>query len=273
MGSKSTLANYIMGKSNFKKYFKSIYFSSTLMILISILSQLFFPDQFFFWNHTISSQGSVLKNPIGNFIWRSGIVIIALLKFPDVMFISKRLESGSKKLSQISKMVGLISSTGFVFVAIFPEEIKPIHGISAFICFFGYFIMINLNLVIISSELKNKNSPSYAHLIKNRNKIRVLYVVLNIGFFFMVISSIFKDFNMFFPLWEWFFLFSLMLWFLMFPTFIVCSKEIVIFEIKSSELTRRIKSKVSQIFILVLNTFVFSYNLQMKNSLESSIFK
>ena len=124
MGSKPTLANFIMGKSNSKKYFKSIYFSSMLMISISILSQLFFPDQFFFWNHTISSQGSVLKNPIGNFIWRAGIVIIALLKFPDVMFISERLESGSKKLSQISKMVGLIASTGFVFVAIFPEEIK-----------------------------------------------------------------------------------------------------------------------------------------------------
>jgi len=273
MLSKPTLTNFVKGKSDSKNYFKSIYFSSALMIFISILSQLLFPDNFFFWNHTISSQGSILKNPIGNFIWRSGIIVIALLKFPDVMFISKRLESGSKNLSQMSKMVGLIASTGFVFVAFFPEELKPIHGISAIICFFGYFIMINLNLVIISSELKNKNSPSYAHLIKNRDKIRVLYAVLNIGFFFMVISSTFKVFSVFFPLWEWFYLFSLMLWFLLFPTLIECGKEIVIFEIKSNELTKRIKSKVSKIFILVLTTFVFSYNLQKKNSLESSIFK
>lgn len=264
MLSKLTLTNFITGKSNSKNYFKSIYFSSTLMIFISILSQLFFPNQFFFWNHTISSQGSVLKNPIGNFIWRSGIVIIALLKFPDVMFISKRLESGSKKLSQISKMVGLISSTGFVFVAIFPEEIKPIHGISAFICFFGYFIMINLNLVIISSELKNRNSPNYHHLITNRDKIRFLYILLNIGFFFMVFSSLFKVFSGFFPLWEWFYLFSLMLWFLMFPTFLEPDKEIVIFEFKSSEITSKLRSKVLQMSLLTITNFIFSFKMQKK---------
>jgi hypothetical protein len=189
------------------------------------------------------------------------------------MFISKKLELVSKKLSQISKLFGLIASTGFVFVAVFPEEMKPIHGISAIFCFFGYFIMINLNLVIISSELKNKNSPNYPNLIKNRDKIKVLYTMLNSGFFFMVISSIFKVFSVFFMLWEWFYLFILILWFLMFPTFIERGKEIVIFEINSSELTKRIKSKVSQIFILGLTTFIFSYNLQKKNSLESSIFK
>jgi len=272
MFSKPTLINFITGKSLSKNYYKSIYFSSTLMISISILSQLFFPDQFFFWNHTISSQGSVLRNPIGNLIWRSGIVIIALLKFPDVMFISKKLESDSKKLSQISKIVGLIASTGFVFVAVFPEELKPMHGISAFICFFGYFIMMNLNLVIIGLELKNKNSPNYAHLIKNRDKLRVLYTVLNCGFFSMVVSSIFKVFRVFFPLWEWFYLFSLILWFLMFPTFIERGKEIVIFEIKSGEIKKKIKSRMSQSFF-VITTFVFSFNIQKKKPLNFSIFK
>lgn len=264
MLSKQSLTNFITGKSKSKNYLKSIYFSSTLMIFISILSQLLFPDQFFFWNHTISSQGSILKNPIGNFFWRSGIIIIALLKFPDVMYISKKLESVSKTLSQKSKLFGLIASTGFVFVAIFPEEFKPIHGISAFICFFCYFIMINLNLIIISLELKNKNSPNYHHLIKNRDKIRFLYILLNIGFYFMVISSLFRSFSVFFPLWEWFYLFSLILWFLMFPTFIEQGKEIVIFEIKSSNITSKIRSKVSQMSLLVLINLVFSFNLQEK---------
>ncbi|MHA1561739.1 MAG: hypothetical protein ACTSPA_06395 [Promethearchaeota archaeon] len=231
------------------------------MIFISILSQLLFPGQFFFWNYTISSQGSILKNPVGNFIWRSGIIIIALLKFPDVMFISKRLESVSKELMQISKIIGLIASIGFVLVGVFPEELKLLHGISAFVCFFGYFIMINLNLVIICLELRNKNSPNYRYLLKIREKIRFLYILLNIGFYFMVLSSIFKVFSRFFPLWEWFYLFSLMLWFLMFPTFIEQGKETIIFEIKSNVITSKIISKVSQVSLLVLTHFIFSFNL------------
>ncbi len=264
MLSKPTLIKFIIGKSNSKIYFKSIYFSTTLMISISILSQLFFPDNFFFWNHTISSQGSVLRNPIGNIFWRSGIIIIALLKFPDMMFISNKLKSISNNLSEISKACGLIATTGFVFIGVFPEDIKPLHGICAFVCFFGYFIMINLNLVIISLELKNKNSSNYHYLIKNRNKIRILYILLDIGFFFMVISSIFESFSAFFPLWEWFYLFCLILWFLMFPTFLEHDKEIVVFEVKSSNFAQRIKSRVSQVSFLVLTNFIFSFSLQNK---------
>ena len=220
MLSKPTLEKFITGKSTSKHYFKSIYFSTILMISISILSQLLFPDQFYFWNHTISSQGSILQNPIGQFFWRSGIIIIALLKFPDVMFISKRLCSVSNDLAEKSKIFGLIALVGFVFLGIFPEEVNPLHGISAFVCFFGYFIMINLNLVILSLELKNKYSSNYKHLVKNRDKIRFLYILLDLGFFFMVVSCSVQPFQNFFPLWEWFYLFCLILWFLMFPTFI-----------------------------------------------------
>ncbi len=266
MLSKLTLENFIAGKSNTKNYFKSIYFSTILMISISILSQLLFPDQFFFWNHTISCQGSVLQNPIGQIFWRSGIIIIALLKFPDVMFLSKKLESVSKRLSQISKACGLLASTGFVFVGIFPEEIKPMHGICAFVTFFGYFIMMNLNLVIIGLELKNKNSPNYHHLIKKRQKIRLLCILINIGFYFMIISSVFEIFSEFFPLFEWFYLFCLMLWFLMFPTFIESDKEIVVFEIKSGEIAQRIKSSVSQVSFLVLSSLILLSNYKKKIS-------
>ena len=219
MLSKSTLEKFILGKSNSKNYLKSIYFSTTLMISISILSQLLFPDNFFFWNHTISSQGSILKNPIGNFIWRSGIIIIALLKYPDVMFISNKLESVSKKITKISKVFGLIASTGFVFVAIFPEEIKPLHGISAFICFFGYFIMINLNLVIIGLELKNKNSPNYQHLILIRDKNRIHEISIHFADTEIARSPFVEPFMEMFPIWKWFYLFCLILWFLLFPSF------------------------------------------------------
>ena len=76
--------------------------------------------------------------------------------------------------------------------------------------------MINLNLVIIGLELKDKKSPNYRYLVKNRQKIRFLYIVIDIAFFFMLVSSIFETFSTFFPLWEWFYLFSLILWFLMF---------------------------------------------------------
>jgi len=221
------------------------------MISISILPQLLFPDSFFFWNHTISSQGSILKNPIGNFIWRSGIIIIALLKFPDVMFIGNKLESVSKEITTMSKVFGLIASTGFVLVAIFPEEIRPLHGICAFICFFGYFIMINLNLIIIGLELKNKNSPNYQHLIKNCDKIRLLYILLDLGFIFMVISSFIESVMGMFPLWEWFYLFCLILWFLIFPTFLEQGKEIVVFEMKTSNIVKWIKSGVAQMSLFV----------------------
>ena len=117
--------------------------------------------------------------------------------------------------------------------------------------------MINLNLIIISLELKNKNSLNYHHLIKNRDKIRFLYIFLNTGFFFILLSSVFKVFNGFFPLLEWFYLFSLMLWFLMFPTFIVQGKEIVIFELKTNEISNNLRSKVSQMSLLVLINLFF----------------
>jgi len=262
MLSTPTLEKFVAGKSDSKNYIKSMYFSTVLMISVSILSQLLFPDNFFFWNHTISSQGSILRNPVGNIFWRSGIIVITLLKFPDVMYIFKKMESMSKDLAKKSKACGLIASVGFFFVGVFPEEIKPFHGISAFVCFTGYFIMINLNLVIIGLELKDKKSPNYRYLVKNRQKIRFLYILINIGFFFMLVSSIFNTFSAFFPLWEWFYLFSLILWFLMFPTFIEHDKEIVVFEIKSSEITKKIRSRVSLMSLLVLSSFIFSLNLQ-----------
>ena len=63
-----------------------------------------------------------------------------------------------------------------------------------------------------------------------------------------------------------------MLWFLMFPTFIEHGKEIVVFEIKSGEITSRIRSKVSQISLFVVANFVFSFN-QQRNLLENLLQK
>ena len=132
--------------------------------------------------------------------------------------------------------------------------------------------MINLNLVIIGLELKNKYSPNYNNLIKNRQKIRFLYILLDIGFFFMILSSIFENLKGFFPLFEWFYLFSLMLWFLMFPTFIERGKEIIVFEIKSGEIAKRIKSRVSQVSLFVMTNIIFALNSQ-RNLFENFIHK
>ncbi len=82
----------------------------------------------------------------------------------------------------------------------------------------------------------------------------------------MILSSVFKNLKGFFPLFEWFYLFSLMLWFLMFPTFIGRGKEIVIFEINASEISSRIKSKVSQVSLFVMASLIFTFNLQKKSS-------
>ena len=131
--------------------------------------------------------------------------------------------------------------------------ISPFYLKSEFQCDFIYYYYLT--------------SDDSGRLTLAKKKLSFLYIVLNSGFFFMVVSSIFKVSSKFFPLWEWFYLFSLILWFMMFPTFIEQGKEIVIFEIKSSEIKNKISSKFKQVSLLVLTVFIFSFKRAEKNHL------
>ena len=135
-----------------------------------------------------------------------------------------------------------MGALGFIMVGIFPSNINIPHLTGAFIVFFGYYLIANIDLIILirnrkrSKELRSK--PSY---------LGIFYIVFNliaIQFCFNVIlasnypNHILHSYGYFSSsLWEWIFFLAIMSWSLVY--FI------------SNNRTRQYKSKILNPFFAI----------------------
>jgi len=143
--------------------------------------------------------------------------MIGILQIPFSMKLFQKEEKGDSKVKKISRSISLFGALGFILVGIFPSNINIPHLTGAFIVFFGYFLIANIDwMIIIRNKIRNKELKS------KTNNLGSFYIVFNliaIQFGFSVIltsyypNHILHSYGYFSSsLWEWIFFLAIMSW-------------------------------------------------------------
>jgi len=185
--------------------------------LTLIIPVLLFPNFYSLKTNFISDLGVYLKNPLGAHVFNTGILLIGFLTIPFTMKFYQMNENKDSKLAKISRLISIFGALGFILVGIFPSNINIPHLIGAFMVFFGYYLVANIDLIILirkrikSEEIRSKTRP-----------LGIFYIVFNLiafQFSFSVILAMFypnhilHSYGLFSSsLWEWIFFFTIMIW-------------------------------------------------------------
>jgi hypothetical membrane protein len=195
-------------------YILLIFFFFAVMCLIA---QNLFPEPYSFLKNSISDQGCPLNNPNGYFLFNIGIIVLGLLLIPHFLYLSHVLRQIMPGVALITLILGLIGSTGMIFVGIFPKHLEPIHGIVARITFIAFFFYGNGTFIIFLQ------TREFLKSFRSRSKGLIIFLVLfNISFAGLIIACIFLEkppgsqeiFHTFFPfsIWEWLYFLVIMGW-------------------------------------------------------------
>jgi len=208
--------------------------------------------------NTISDLGVYLNNPQGAPIFNAGIFIIGFLLIPFTLKIYQMIEKGDSKLAKISSSIYLMGSLGFIIVGIFPSNHRIPHLLGATIVFFGYFVVANIDWLIMNRKRKRSGE-----IKKERNDLGIFHIAFNLIALQFGISLILSVFDpsygiMSSSLWEWIFFLTIMSRVLIHfiniikteqyeskklnPFFATIEQEIAKFGKKSKSLVRKSKS-------------------------------
>jgi len=238
----SDFSTFIKGKAPLKAYIVNLCLIILFLGLTLIIPVLLFPTFYSMKSHFISSLGVYSNNPQGAPIFNIGIIFVGFLQIPFTMRLYQMIKKGDSKFAKISQSISLIGALGFIIVGIFPSNIPIPHITGAFMVFFGYFIIANIDwIIIIRNKIRNKElkrKPSY---------IGIFYIVFNligIQFGFSVIldsfypNHILHSYGYFSSsLWEWIYFLAIISWSLVY--FI------------SNNKTRQSKSKILNPFLAI----------------------
>ncbi|MCF2139927.1 MAG: DUF998 domain-containing protein [Candidatus Lokiarchaeota archaeon] len=190
------------------------------LVLVSILAQILYPTDYFFWKNTISDQGSPGLNPIGSIYWRIGVILNGIAHIPYIIYLTGKFKTIHPKKAKQFLFVGILSALGFSFVGIFPLDLGAIHYIFALIAFLGYYYTANLSFQIIESQ------KLFFHRNGNEKKLFPMYVlkmyfqisgILCLGSF--ILNKFFFDKEISAIL-EWNYLLAICIWLLFWPRFL-----------------------------------------------------
>ena len=229
------------GKGLSGNYVYYFFWVVVLFFLTLTIPAILFPTHYTISKYFISAMGNYSKNPLGAFIFNSGIIFIGFLQIPIYMFLYQELKVKSKKLAKISCTLSIISAIGYIIVGNFPENIHIPHLIGAFLVFVGFFLAANIDLFIIINikewHDKFKTQASLLELV-----YFIIYTVGILYIFSTVLNLFFQDnvlhsYTIFSPsLWEWMYNLALILWLI--SIFGYMNGKFIIDKIKASNLFR-----------------------------------
>ncbi|MHA1475312.1 MAG: DUF998 domain-containing protein [Promethearchaeota archaeon] len=235
-------STFINGKAPLKAYILNLCLIFIVLGLILIIPVLLFPNSYSMKNNFISDLGVYSSNPQGAPIFNTGIIFIGILQIPFSMKLFQLKEKGDSKLIKISKSISIMGALGFIMVGIFPSNIRIPHLTGAFIVFFGYYLIANIDLIILIRNRKRSKE-----LRSKLSYLGIFYIIFNliaIQFCFTVIlasnypNHILHSYGYFSSsLWEWIFFLAIMSWSLVY--FI------------SNNRTRQFKSKILNPFFAI----------------------
>ncbi|QEE14405.2 DUF998 domain-containing protein [Promethearchaeum syntrophicum] len=207
-------SKFIEGKASLNAYFLNLCLIILIMGLTLIIPLLLFPTFYSIKTNTISDLGVYLNNPQGAPIFNAGILITGVLQIPFTMKIYQMIEKGDSKLAKITQLFSLIGALGFIIVGIFPSNIRIPHLLGAFMVFFGYFIIANIDWIILIRKRKRNEE-----IKENTGHLGIFYIIFNliaIQFGISLYLSIFYpiySYGIFSSsLWEWIFFLAIMSW-------------------------------------------------------------
>ncbi len=189
--------------------------SVCILISMTVLSQITYPIKYSIVLHTVSSQGSKVKNPGGHWIWQAGMMLVAGMKVFDFLLVHKEFTDVSESWANIGLLISLIATIAMFMVGVVSEDSWNTHLVFANIAFLGYYILAHVDLGL----LVRKDSLYLASLL-NTFFLVCLYILFNLAFLGMIVSFLIKDKgwdNFFvkflrFPLWEWFYFVAVIVW-------------------------------------------------------------
>ncbi|MHA1717907.1 MAG: hypothetical protein ACTSWX_10165, partial [Promethearchaeota archaeon] len=211
------ISHFLEGKGLCKDYID--YFILFLLIFLFTLTipALLFPTHYAIPEYFISAMGNYSKNPIGAYFFNGGMIVLGIMQIPLQIFLAQKLRKESENLALTSGILGIIASMGYIMVGFFPENIWVPHIIGASLVFIGFFIVANIDLLILmqirkqDEEFKKKSSSMEL----------VYFIIYAVGAQFLFVTilnryfpdSTLLDIAIFSPsLWEWTYMFALNLW-------------------------------------------------------------
>ncbi|MHA1646109.1 MAG: DUF998 domain-containing protein [Promethearchaeota archaeon] len=208
---------FLEGKGLSEEY--SNYFSFFLFIFLMTLTvpASLFPSHYTIFKNFISALGDYSKNPLGAYFFNNGMILLGLLQIPIHLFLYRIWKKESKNLALISCILSIVSSTGFIMVGIFPENIRIPHLFSAFLVFVGFLSVANIDLIILIKV--RKFDRKFKKIYKLIELIYFIVYAVGTQFLFVTILNLFfhESYLRTYPffstsLWEWTSFIVLILW-------------------------------------------------------------
>ncbi len=127
-----------------------IYFIFTYIAILK------FPGKYSIFYY-VSDLGGRISNPYGFYFWNFGTMLFGFGLIPQIIFMTNQFQMRKAKFTTQFRVIGIISSLGFCFVGIFPQDYEIFHQIFASIALIGLFIFIFYNYLI---QLKHKSQKN-----------------------------------------------------------------------------------------------------------------
>lgn len=163
-------------------------------IIACLIAQSYYPGGYSFLNLTISAQGSVVSNPIGQWYFNNAIKVVGILLMAHILYIYRRLAPDSLLFSRLMLGTGLIGSFGFFILGFVPSGGSEYHYFVSAITFNGFGFAAFFSLFAMLGK---------AIMIKNRRfTIEFLILVFVLVFYLYFIAFLVEnnDFITFFHL-------------------------------------------------------------------------
>lgn len=200
---------------------QGIYFGVILIgyTVISLISQYLFPVKYSLLDFKISAQGGITSNPDGHILWNIGMILMGILLIPHVQYLSKNLKDSSPRFAKAITILSITACIGFSFVGVFPREYGLLHAIPAAIALYGFFISLNMYLLLLIEQKKNGNRILWPHSWSFITVFIPLNLIVLVNLIRALIppekwnSQIDPRFYTY-PPWQWLFLSSIFLTFL-----------------------------------------------------------
>lgn len=195
-------------------------FSITAGILGDIIALLMYPlMKYDFMRNAVSSlcegPGGIFFN-VGNIF--SGVFALIFVNYLGRTFNEEQI---NKNLIRISIICANISCTSFIILGIFCSSnliIAYIHGISALISWgFGLCYITFYNVLILKD-------PNYSNLLAHFGFLVSFSLALLMIFFFLHLFPVFRFLLIVLPLLEWINTFTIILWYLIIPIYMIHKK-------------------------------------------------
>lgn len=141
--------NLVTGRAKKKIHLIVTVFVAVMFFGACYLSQQFFIGGYSIFEHTVSSQGNIIVNPDGAWIFNYACIIAGLVIICHYLYLYRRLLPVSPTLTNFFLATGIIGCIGLVMLGFNPSHVGPSHNFSAHVAFNGFALSVLSSMPLI----------------------------------------------------------------------------------------------------------------------------